>query len=645
MRIAIIKNILLFSLLLVLFIEIFSFFKIITFNTLLLFLLFYSTYVFYEIRHVKIFYLIKSKINNLSLSNNEYIITLFFLFFIFILFCLSILMPPNNYDSLSYHLPRVEHWIDNKSVYPYSTNIIRQIIHPPLAEYYILILRILTDGDYFSNIVQFSSMIGTLTIATLFAKEFNFSFIGQLFCAIIIFSIPMAILQSTTSQNDYVSSFFFITFLFFLHQCFINNFKTDDCFYLVLSIFLSGLVKYSAIIFCLPFVLFLIFKTISKSYIVYKFFYISFILAFLLYIPFLYRNFLNFGDILGSKSVTNLMSNEIISISSMISNFTKLVFNNLALPYNKWNFELNNLIQNIHNYFNYSLNTNENNFMNIPFNVFFVFHEDYTGSFIHFTLFLSILFIVAFNFKFISKYIILYFILSIFSLLFYSLLFKWQPWANRLVLPMIISLSLFSSLIFYEYLKINNLKLNLIMIIFLISSIPYVFFNPNKSFISKNIIRKFTNTPKSILNNDIIEMNVHDLEVKKFIVNNFNKSGTLLHIKDNLNQKERTSIYKLQMKYGLINNLDENQFLLNTRLENYFFQVPHLLENLTRNSISNKKFINLYLNTNEDAPEYLIWKFLNYKRIKFKIINNLSICKNLNNCYIINDDFIFKDIK
>jgi hypothetical protein len=37
---------------------------------------------------------------------------------------LSIFIPPNNWDSMAYHLPRVEHWIQNGNIYPYNTNML-----------------------------------------------------------------------------------------------------------------------------------------------------------------------------------------------------------------------------------------------------------------------------------------------------------------------------------------------------------------------------------------------------------------------------------------------------------------------------------------------------------------------------------------
>ncbi len=48
---------------------------------------------------------------------------------------------PNNFDSMTYHLPRIEHWLQNKNLSYYPTSIIRQLDSNPFAEELILSLR------------------------------------------------------------------------------------------------------------------------------------------------------------------------------------------------------------------------------------------------------------------------------------------------------------------------------------------------------------------------------------------------------------------------------------------------------------------------------------------------------------------------
>lgn len=57
---------------------------------------------------------------------------------------------PYNWDSMTYHLPRIAYWRQNRSIAHYATNCIRQISSPVLAEFVNLHVYILCRGhDWF----------------------------------------------------------------------------------------------------------------------------------------------------------------------------------------------------------------------------------------------------------------------------------------------------------------------------------------------------------------------------------------------------------------------------------------------------------------------------------------------------------------
>ncbi|RYF70097.1 MAG: hypothetical protein EOO39_16350, partial [Cytophagaceae bacterium] len=59
----------------------------------------------------------------------------------------ALLYPPNNFDSLTYHMGRIGHWLQQQSVQPFATHIERQIYQPPLAEWVILHTMLLSGSD------------------------------------------------------------------------------------------------------------------------------------------------------------------------------------------------------------------------------------------------------------------------------------------------------------------------------------------------------------------------------------------------------------------------------------------------------------------------------------------------------------------
>ena len=65
---------------------------------------------------------------------------------------IALVSPPNNYDSMTYHMARVVNWIQNRSVAHYPTHITRQLYSAPWAEYAIMHLQVLSGGDRFATL-------------------------------------------------------------------------------------------------------------------------------------------------------------------------------------------------------------------------------------------------------------------------------------------------------------------------------------------------------------------------------------------------------------------------------------------------------------------------------------------------------------
>jgi len=148
--------------------EILSLFNLFSFNYVLIFWILINGVIIFLNKE-------KIKLNVFSVFSQKIIIPkkekniLLFIFFLIILplLLLAIFIAPNNWDSMAYHLPRVEHWIQNKNIYPYPTNIVRQVLTSPLSEYIIANFKILASTDSFLNLVQFASFIFILFSGTL----------------------------------------------------------------------------------------------------------------------------------------------------------------------------------------------------------------------------------------------------------------------------------------------------------------------------------------------------------------------------------------------------------------------------------------------------------------------------------------------
>ncbi|MGB2572189.1 hypothetical protein ACPFP2_27645 [Micromonospora citrea] len=118
----------------------------------------------------------------------------------------ALLAEPNNYDSQTYHLPKVEHWVAQGGLDFWPTAIHRQVTIPPGAEYLLLHLRLLTGGDALHNLVQWAAGIGCLVAATRVVAQLGGGRRAQLLTAFLLATTPMVALQATSTQTDLVAA-------------------------------------------------------------------------------------------------------------------------------------------------------------------------------------------------------------------------------------------------------------------------------------------------------------------------------------------------------------------------------------------------------------------------------------------------------
>jgi hypothetical protein len=85
------------------------------------------TIICYIIYYHKLYWLPSLKFNWRGLDRVNKVSLVAVLLVLAITLATSLIAAPNNWDSMTYHLPRVMHWIQNQSVHQYPTNNLRQI--------------------------------------------------------------------------------------------------------------------------------------------------------------------------------------------------------------------------------------------------------------------------------------------------------------------------------------------------------------------------------------------------------------------------------------------------------------------------------------------------------------------------------------
>ncbi len=113
------------------------------------------------------------------------------------------LYPPNNADSHAYHLARVEHWIQNRSVAHYATHYLAQIELAPLSSYNFTHLHLLSGGsDRLDGYIQWYSVLVCIVGAAELARLFGAGRSVQIVTAVLCATIPSLILEATSTQNN-----------------------------------------------------------------------------------------------------------------------------------------------------------------------------------------------------------------------------------------------------------------------------------------------------------------------------------------------------------------------------------------------------------------------------------------------------------
>jgi len=72
---------------------------------------------------------------------------------VLVLFVIALVSPPNNVDSMIYHMSRVTHWAQNRSIRHFATSNFGQNIKPIWAEVAILNLIVLWGSDRPANLI------------------------------------------------------------------------------------------------------------------------------------------------------------------------------------------------------------------------------------------------------------------------------------------------------------------------------------------------------------------------------------------------------------------------------------------------------------------------------------------------------------
>ncbi len=431
----------------------------------------------------------------LNLSISEKILLLLLSIILFLIFITAVVAPPNTWDSMTYHMPRVMHWIQNHTILNYPTNIIRQLDYPPWAEYAIMNILLLSGSDRFVNLVQFFSMVGALVAVSLIACCLGADGFGQLIAVIIAVTVPMGILQGSSTQNDYVVSFWLLCFIYFIIKA-ATHFRWRYIIISSVSLGLCILTKGTGCICSIPFLIWFIFKQISKCIlcrynkiifsridilgIVKNFgvFVLIVLITLAINIGYWFRNIELHGTILPPSELEQAVNKQ-ITINSFVANIVKNVGMHLRIPFKNFNNSVELGIQNIV----------KNLVGNIRGEGFYftgsILHEDNAANFFHVIIYIFCILVFFFTRQYKDRKLREYFLLVLCAFILFNLFLKWRPYQSRYQLPLFIMFSPFVAVVIN---KISEKAAVGVAFILLISAMPWVFMNQSRPLLGKRSI-------------------------------------------------------------------------------------------------------------------------------------------------------------
>lgn len=345
------------------------------------------------------------------------------------------LTPPQTWDSLNYHMSRVAHWAQNKSLRPFATGIEIQNSIPPGAELGMLHLYVLAGGDRFVNFIEWFSMVGSVIAVSFIASRLGASSRGQWLAALFVVTLPMGIVQASSSMTDYVVTFWVLCATVEVLALDMDQPNTITSLMASIAAGLAILTKPIAYTYLLPFAIFAAFSLMLKRF--WRPFFQGMIIAIgivgLLNSGYFVRTTQIYGSMFAGDQVSR-HANQVLDLRGLTSNVIRNAGLHIGTPSEYINKAIYLVINQAHNWI--GLDVDDPRTGHGEFRIKKPTTNEITiGNPIHALTILVIILIIILRRRNYSKRLFFYSLLSLSSFFIFSFVFKWQLFGSRYHLP------------------------------------------------------------------------------------------------------------------------------------------------------------------------------------------------------------------
>jgi Dolichyl-phosphate-mannose-protein mannosyltransferase len=365
----------------------------------------------------------------------------------------ALIAPPNTWDSMTYHMPRVMHWIEDGGVRPYPTGILRQLYMGPGAEFAILHLQLLSGGDRFANLPQALSMLGVMLGVSVIAQQLGGSYPVQVAAALIAGTVPIGVLEATGTQNDEVLAFWLVCFVVFALRV-ADGPDTASALLAGASLGLAILTKSTTYFFALPFAVWLVLALVGRARRrAWKPLAAIAGLALVLNAGQYARNVLVFESPFGrgdEGGPTFRYMNDALTPPLFASNVVRnLALHLVATPRTAVNRAVADAVIRAHERLGVDVDDPRSTFGDTPFATQFAYGEDTAGNPLHLAVIvLAALLALVWRPPLTSARTRVYGLAVAGGFVLFCAVLRWQPWHSRLQLPLFVLAAPFVALVF-----------------------------------------------------------------------------------------------------------------------------------------------------------------------------------------------------
>lgn len=457
---------------------------------------------------VCLFYFHRQQINHLLSSINLKSKLYYIIFLLFALtFIQGFFSAPSTTDSMVYHIPKVMYWIQEKTLFQ---DVVRNShdFMAPFGEYVILHLYLITNNDRLLFFSQWLAYVSCTILGVLIVKKFLNNKINEIYVAILAATLPIALLQSSSTQTDLITTLFVLLSTYYAF-CFKQTPNLKNSLALGLSLGLGILTKASFVIYIIipaGIILLSIINHRKNPFPLLKLFLLAGLIILLLQLRFISQNLSLFGSFSGQPILEegSGYTNELISPQILLSNIIRNSFLNIPIPIFSSNIE--NLIYAFHQTIGLNANDPRITYSGTSFKILPIIYpqEDIAANPLHFLLIIiAVIYLIIQRNQPKNLNLKTLFIMSLTSFLLFSLILKWQPYHPRLQIPFLLITSIASFVILENSPKLKPFLRSLLLLSVILGFV-LVIFNVSRSYVSYSLFYNLVSN-YSIQNSSIPE--------------------------------------------------------------------------------------------------------------------------------------------